>query len=453
MDSDVELYAPTNTGRVTASNGLTYTISNGKVRVPIECSAALVAAGYIAEPASEVDLSNKSARDVQASISSGGSAAISFVAAVPFSSGNSVMPRTAVTGALAFTVNSAGAADGNAAQVELISDGTNVPSFTGMSEWGTSFGYDNSQAGLRNLIQFFRSGGLYYYSISQPAVNTPIDLVAPTAGVASVADATPTVINLVIGEAADTSAAPSAASFAVSAGHTVSSVAWGTSTRLDITVTPAFVNGEAARTLAYSPGTNPIKDVAGNLMAAFSGKAITNNVGADSSASLTLSPLVLLTDEGSNVYLGGAGAGYANYGRAGSLVRPANTEAAIYLSHEVASNSAAVVGFSLTATPTEATTMRFQMQLSTAASNIRGGTDIAVGSGSVIQSLTAAAGMWARLRVTAAGVCTIEVSTDNRATWTVVQTLSGTSAAVPLYPIWFTITGNRIRNPRHFGLA
>lgn len=189
------------------------------------------------------------------------------------------MPRTAVSGALAFTVNSSGAADGNAAQVELISDGANVPTFTGMAEWGTSFGYDNSQAGLRNLIQFFRSGGAYYYSISQPAVNTPIDLVAPTAGTATVENATATVINLVISEAADTSAAPSAASFAVT-GHTVSSVAWGTSTRLDITVTPAFVNGEAARTLAYTPGTNPIKDVAGNLMAAFSGKAITNNVGS-----------------------------------------------------------------------------------------------------------------------------------------------------------------------------
>lgn len=383
---------------------------------------------------------------------SGGITQLGFSATIPLAYASAAMPRTTVSGALALTADAAGAAEGNSTLLSFVSDGTNVPSISGSTALNTDFGYDNSQAGLQNFLQVVYLAGAARHQWFQPAVNTPIDVTAPTAGTATVENATATVINLVISEAADTSAAPFSASFAVT-GHTVSSVAWGTSTRLDITVTPAFVNGEAARTLAYTPGTNPIKDVAGNQMAAFTGKAITNNVGVDSSSSLTLSPLVSLTDEGGNVYLGGAGGGYANYGRAGALVRPANTEAAIYLSHEVASNSAAVVGFSLTATPTEATTMRFQMQLSTAASNIRGGTDIAVGSGSVIQSLSAAAGTWARLRVTAAGVCTIEVSTDNRATWTVVQTLSGTSAAVPLYPIWFTITGNRIRNPRHYGLA
>lgn len=226
--------------------------------------------------------------NAKAVLQKGGAALpIAFSAAVPFNAGKSVMPRTAVSGAIAFTVNSSGAADGNSAEVELISDGTNVPTFPGMAEWASSFGYDNSQAGLRNLVQFFRSGGLYYYAISQPLVNTPIDFVAPTAGAAAVENATPAVINLVIGEAADTAAAPSAASFTVSAGHTVSSVAWGTSTRLDITVTPAFVNGEAARTLAYTPGTNPIKDVAGNLMVGFAGKAITNNVGSGYQAETT----------------------------------------------------------------------------------------------------------------------------------------------------------------------
>lgn len=65
MESHVGLYAPTNTGRVTASNGQTYTISNGKVRVPRSCAAGLVAQGYTYQPASEVDLSLKTAVDVQ----------------------------------------------------------------------------------------------------------------------------------------------------------------------------------------------------------------------------------------------------------------------------------------------------------------------------------------------------------------------------------------------------
>lgn len=64
METDVELYAPTNTGRVTASNGLTYTISNGKVRVPRSVASGLVASGYIYEPPSEVDIAGASAGEV-----------------------------------------------------------------------------------------------------------------------------------------------------------------------------------------------------------------------------------------------------------------------------------------------------------------------------------------------------------------------------------------------------
>ncbi len=365
------------------------------------------------------------------------------------------MPRTAVSGALAFTVNSSGAADGNTAQVELISDGTNVPSFTGMAEWATSFGYDNSQAGLRNLIQFFRSGGQYYYSISQPAVNTPIDVTAPTAGAASVADATPTVINLVIGEAADTSAAPSAASFAVSAGHTVSSVAWGTSTRLDITVTPAFVNGEAARTLAYTPGTNPIKDVAGNLMAAFAGKAITNNVGSSAGTLFTLSPLTRLTNA-SNVYTadGSGVTSFGAYGRGGSLTLAG--DGWISVDWPSGSNGAVIVGFDRTNTVdwttgiADANTPDFFLRLSTVSGNLFRGennqTDTLVGA-----ALTPSATARYRLKRTGTTV-TIEESNDSGGTWSTRYTFP-TASTGTLY-VWIaSIQSNVIYRPRHVGLA
>lgn len=365
------------------------------------------------------------------------------------------MPRTAVSGALAFTVNSSGAADGNTAQVELISDGTNVPSFTGMAEWATSFGYDNSQAGLRNLIQFFRSGGQYYYSISQPAVNTPIDVTAPTAGAASVADATPTVINLVVGEAADTAAAPSAASFTVSAGHTVSSVAWGTSTRLDITVTPAFVNGEAARTLAYTPGTNPIKDVAGNLMAAFSGKAITNNVGASAGTLFTLSPLTKLTNV-SDVYTGdGSGVtSFGAYGRGNGVTLAG--DGWVSIDWFSASNGAVVVGFDRTngvdwgAANSDATTPDFFFRLSTVSGNLFRGennqTDTLIGA-----ALTPSATARYRLKRTGTTV-TVEESNDSGSSWTVKYTF-GTASTGTLYVFIATIQSNAFYRPRHVGLA
>lgn len=106
------------------------------------------------------------------------------------------------------------------------------------------------------------------------------DTTAPTATSASVANATPTQVDIVMSEAMDTAVLPAASSVTVS-GHTVSTLAWLSSTVLRATVSAAFVNGEAARTAAYTqPGSNNARDVATNLLANFSGLAITNNVAA-----------------------------------------------------------------------------------------------------------------------------------------------------------------------------
>jgi hypothetical protein len=105
------------------------------------------------------------------------------------------------------------------------------------------------------------------------------DTTAPTASSAAVANATPTVVAITMSEAMNTSFVPAAAAFTVG-GHTVSSVAISGST-INLTVSAAFVNGEAARTVSYTqPGTNNARDVAGNLLANFTGLAITNNVAA-----------------------------------------------------------------------------------------------------------------------------------------------------------------------------
>jgi hypothetical protein len=81
-------------------------------------------------------------------------------------------------------------------------------------------------------------------------------------------------------EAMDTAVLPAASSVTVS-GHTVTTLAWLSSTVLRATVSAGFVFGEAARTAAYTqPGSNNARDVATNLLANFSGLAITNNVPA-----------------------------------------------------------------------------------------------------------------------------------------------------------------------------
>jgi hypothetical protein len=112
------------------------------------------------------------------------------------------------------------------------------------------------------------------------------DVIAPTAASASVANSTPTIVGIAMTEAMDASFIPAASAFTVG-GHTVSSVSIVGST-INLTV-GAFVNGETARTVAYTqPGANNARDVAGNLLANFSALAITNNViGAATAVSMS----------------------------------------------------------------------------------------------------------------------------------------------------------------------
>lgn len=93
--------------------------------------------------------------------------------------GNKVMPLQTVAGAIAFTADNTGAVEGGQVSVDLIANGTNVPSFTGLTEWDGSSGYVNT-SGVRNCITFFRRGGKSYYSINQ-ALGAPVEPVAPSA--------------------------------------------------------------------------------------------------------------------------------------------------------------------------------------------------------------------------------------------------------------------------------
>lgn len=208
----------------------------------------------------------------------GGATDIPFSLAIPLTSGGSAyMPQQNVTGAMNFTVM-ANAVRNSLVYLRLVANGTNTPTFTGFKEWGGSLGFDNRN-GIVNQLQFFNDGYDTYYTASQVVGAVAIDITPPTQTSASVANASPTVVALVMNEALATGSVPAASAFTVS-GHTVSSVAISGST-VNVTVTPAFANGEAARTLAYTqPGTNGLRDATGNLVVSFTGLAITNNVAA-----------------------------------------------------------------------------------------------------------------------------------------------------------------------------
>lgn len=232
---------------------------------------------------------------------------IAYSTAIPLTEvGTSYMPPQTVSGPITFTV-AASPVRGASVYLRLNANGTNAPTFTGFQEWGGSMGYDNRN-GIINQVQFWHDGVDAWYMVTQAVGATPVDTTPPTILSASVENAAPTNVVLVASENLNASFVPASSAFTVT-GHTVTGVAISGS-NITLTVTPAFVNGEAARTAAYTqPGTNNIRDTApaGNLLANFSGQAITNNVGA-SSQIVRLTNLSSVTESGN----GTAGWNYAS---------------------------------------------------------------------------------------------------------------------------------------------
>lgn len=112
-----------------------------------------------------------------------------FDPAVTFASSHQMAQQT-VTGVIAFSVNSAGATDGAQTTVDLIANGVNAPTFTGLREFNSSSGYVNI-SGVRNSITFFRRSGVHWYSINQE-FGAPAEPVVPTVVLSLAAGATTT---------------------------------------------------------------------------------------------------------------------------------------------------------------------------------------------------------------------------------------------------------------------
>lgn len=213
-----------------------------------------------------------------------------FAQAIPFDAYRS-MGQLTVSGALTFTKNLTGSTVGGETVVTLVADGVNTPNFSAFTLLGGT-AYDNT-AGRVNLISFFRDASGYYYGVGLGAL---VDTVAPLESTATVESVDPLVTNVLFDEDLDHAAPPpDASTFAFSAGHAAVSTAWGAGNRtVAVTHSTAFVFGEAARTLAYTRnGTRNLKDLAGNEVANFTGKAITNNVAAvDATAPTLVSAIV-----------------------------------------------------------------------------------------------------------------------------------------------------------------
>ena len=211
------------------------------------------------------------------------SSVIPFAVVIPLTqSGIQYMPQQTVNGPLQFSVSTT-LIQNASVYLRLISNGVNTPTFaTGLKEWGGSLGYD-SRSGVINYLQLFHDGYDTFYSWAQYVGATAIDTTPPTALSSAVANASPSVVNITMSEALNAVNIPAISAFVIG-GHTISSIAISGST-INLTVSAAFVNAEAASTISYTqPGTGGATDIAGNLLVSFSGLAITNNVGAAATA-------------------------------------------------------------------------------------------------------------------------------------------------------------------------
>jgi hypothetical protein len=206
---------------------------------------------------------------------------VAFSFAVPLSvrGDTRMQPAQSVTSAITFTAGPNPVAMARA-YARLIADGVagHVPAFLGFKEMVGSAGYDN-RAGIVNMVQFLYDGWDYWYTIWQAVGATAADVTPPTEVSAIVSDGAASSVDIMFSEAMDTNYVPAAGSLTAS-GHTVTALVFVSSILARATVTGAYVNGAAASVLAYTkPTSNYFRDLSGNALETFSGKAITNNVG------------------------------------------------------------------------------------------------------------------------------------------------------------------------------
>ena len=207
-------------------------------------------------------------------IAAGAPISVAYSTTIPLDvAGNGkYMAQTTLAANSTFTVGSSPLEQGNC-NFSLLGDGSHAPNF---GAFFNANGYVyNSGLGANNVY-----AALYTYGVAElyGHAGQGVDVTAPTLVSATVADTDATKINLVWSESVNATVSASAA-FTVSAGHALTAHTYVTPTTSYLTTSTPFVQGETARTLAYTqPGSNKMQDLAGNLLANITAASITNSV-------------------------------------------------------------------------------------------------------------------------------------------------------------------------------
>lgn len=327
--------------------------------------------------------------------SGGGASDIAFSNIIALTSGGAAyMPKQSIAGAFAF-VAAPGSLRNSSVYLPLVANGVNAPDFSAFKEWGGSMGWDNT-AGVLNSVQFFADGYEVYVFITQATASAtlPGDTTAPVRQSATVNG---NALVLTYNEALNTAApALSSYSYVLNNGAAVNPATVVVNGQ---TVTMTFATGALqgqAAALSYVPGTNSIRDTAGNAAAAFTSIAVTNNTPASD----TTAPVIQsATINGANLVIA--------YNEALNTAAPTLSSIVLSLASGggVSPTSAVVAGATITAVFATAATAGQSAALSytPGASAIRdtAGNNAAALTNFTVTNTTAAAGTDAPLQFTA----------------------------------------------------
>jgi hypothetical protein len=210
----------------------------------------------------------------------GAGVAVAFSAAIPLD-GNKYMTPTPqdIVSATAFSVSGTPVIGGQCT-VKLAANGVITPTFTGMTEWGGSAGW-NATAGAINTIVFWFDGWTTYYAITQNS-NAPITVPVPSAAVKS-GTVAPSQLDITLTAAINTGAVPEASKFALVTANggaqvdTVTGVSLPNSTTVRLVTNRAATPGDVT-SVSYDPTRGLLAqrmvDVAGNLLFAWSNMSV-----------------------------------------------------------------------------------------------------------------------------------------------------------------------------------
>lgn len=361
---------------------------------------------------------------------------------------DSIYGTYTVTGATALTVS--GSQNGAEASMIVLADGSNVPTISGADEWASSFGYLNT-AGVPNLLTTWHDGFARRFAWSQQMVPTAIDTTAPTLTSAVVSGST---LTLTYSENLNTTA-PAASAFTVnnttaSTSQNPSNVSVSLNTVI-LTLGTSIPAGNTVNISYVPPGSNPIRDTAGNAAAALTTQAVTNEAVASILELTTLIKLTQGTGGTDDVYVADA-SGVTSFGAIGRTTLKMAGDGWVSVDWASASNGAVIIGLDANNNVDWAGTNYpdFYMQMSTTANTVSRGNNSS--SSTLIESAYTPSAT-ARYRIKRTGTTvTIEKSNDSGANWTVIYTFAPASTG-DAYVTLLTVQNNMFYRPRQVGMA